>query len=132
MISPTSARRADACVYTLSASDRFGSSWVGRCIYCRRQRDTAVVDSLLMSCRALGRRLEFAFALECMRRIGADWRIQTWEAEYLPTAKNSQVANFWSTLGFALLEQVDGHRRYRLSASMPEIDPPTFIQIERG
>lgn len=123
---------ADACVYTLSASDRFGSLGLVGVFIARRQQDTAVVDSLLMSCRALGRRLEFAFALECMRHIVADWRIQTWEAEYLPTAKNSQVANFWSTLGFALLEQVDGHRRYRLSASMPEIDPPTFIQIERG
>ena len=121
----------DACVYTLSASDRFGSLGLVGVFIARRRQDTAVVDSLLMSCRALGRRLEFAFVLECMRRIVADWGIQTWEAEYLATAKNSQVADFWSTLGFALLEQVDERRRYRLSAFMPEIDPPTFIHIEK-
>jgi predicted enzyme involved in methoxymalonyl-ACP biosynthesis len=90
-----------------------------------------MVDSLLMSCRALGRRLEVAFVLECMRRIVADWGILAWEAEYLPTAKNSQVADFWGTVGFALLEQVEGRRRYRLPAAMPEIDPPSFIHIER-
>lgn len=121
----------DVCVYSLSANDRFGSLGLVGVFIARRRQDTAVVDSLLMSCRALGRRLEFTFVLECMRRIVAGWGIQTWEAEYLATAKNSQVADFWSALGFALLEQTDGHRRYRLSAFMPEIDPPPFIHIEK-
>ncbi|SES89324.1 HAD-superfamily phosphatase, subfamily IIIC/FkbH-like domain-containing protein [Nitrosospira multiformis] len=120
----------DACVYTLSASDRFGSLGLVGVFIVQRRQETALVDSLLMSCRALGRRLEIAFVLECMRRIVADWGILTWEAEYLSTAKNSQVADFWSTLGFALLEQADGRRRYRLQAAMPEIDPPSFIHIE--
>ncbi|SFO29857.1 HAD-superfamily phosphatase, subfamily IIIC/FkbH-like domain-containing protein [Nitrosospira briensis] len=121
---------ADACVYTLSASDRFGSlGLVGVFIAARRQ-DAAVVDSLLMSCRVLGRRLEFAFVLECMRRIVADWGILSWEAEYLSTAKNSQAADFWNTLGFALLEQTEGRRRYGLPASMPKMDSPGFIHIE--
>lgn len=123
---------ADSCVYTLSASDRFGSlGLVGVCIV-HRQQDTAVVDSLLMSCRALGRRLEFAFVLECMRSVVANWDILAWEAEYLPTSKNSQVADFWNTMGFALLEQVEGRRRYRLPTPMPEMDLPGFIHIEKG
>ncbi|WP_181020087.1 HAD-IIIC family phosphatase [Nitrosospira multiformis] len=121
----------DACVYTLSASDRFGSLGLVGVFIVQRRQETAVVDSLLMSCRALGRRLEIAFVLECMRRVVADWGILAWEAEYLSTAKNSQVADFWSTLGFALLEQAEGYRRYRLQAAMPEIDPPSFIHIER-
>lgn len=121
----------DARVYTLSAHDRFGSLGLTGVFIAQRRQDTAVVDSLLMSCRALGRQLEFAFVLECMRHIVADWQVQAWEAEYLPSAKNNQVADFWGRLGFTLLEEVKGDRRYRLPASMPEIASPFFIHVER-
>jgi FkbH-like protein len=121
----------DACVYTLSARDRFGSLGLAGVFIAHRRQDTAVVDSLLMSCRALGRHLEFTFVLECMRYIAADWQVQAWEAEYLPSPKNNQVADFWSALGFTLLEEVKGDRHYRLPASMPEMVPPFFIHVER-
>lgn len=121
----------DARVYTLSARDRFGSLGLTGVFIAQRRQDTAVVDSLLMSCRALGRQLELAFVLECMRHIVADWQVQAWEAEYLPSAKNNQVADFWGGLGFMLLEEVKGDRRYRLPASMPEIASPFFIHVER-
>lgn len=122
----------DACVYTLSASDRFGSLGLVGVFIAQRQQDTAVVDSLLVSCRALGRRLEFTFVLECMRRIAADWGILGWEAEYLRTAKNSQAADFWNILGFALLEQVEGRQRYRLPAPMPKIDLPSLSILKES
>lgn len=120
----------DARVYTLSARDRFGSLGLTGVFIAQRRQDTAVVDSLLMSCRALGRQLEFAFVLECMRHIVADWQVQAWEAEYLPSAKNNQVADFWGGLGFMLLEEVKGDRRYRLPASMPEMASP-FLSMSK-
>ena len=121
----------DACIYTLSASDRFGSLGLVGVFIAQREQNTAIVDSLLMSCRALGRSLEFTFALDCMRRVVANWGIEGWIAEYIPTVKNEQVATFWSALGFTLIEEeADGHRRYRLRASVPKVAPPFFIHIE--
>ena len=116
-------------VYTLTVSDRFGALGLVGVFIVKRQGEMGVVDSFLMSCRALGRRLEIAFVLECMGRVVADWGICSWEAEYLPTAKNSQVAELWSTFGFTLLEEEDGRRRYHLAAPMPKMDLPTFIHV---
>jgi FkbH-like protein len=121
----------DACVYTLSASDRFGSLGLVGVFIARRQGDTAAVDSLLMSCRALGRRLEHAFVPECMYRVATEWDIREWEAEYLRTAKNHQVADFWSLFGFTLMEESEGRRFYRLAAPTPAVAAPDFIRIER-
>ena len=115
----------------MSASDRFGSLGLVGVFIAQREQNTAIVDSLLMSCRALGRSLEFTFALDCMRRVAANWGIEGWIAEYIPTVKNEQVATFWSALGFTLIEEeADGHRRYRLRASVPKVAPPFFIHIE--
>ncbi len=58
------------------------------------------VDTWLMSCRAIGRRVEafmFRDLVECARRRGAE-RIY---ARYIPTAKNKLVENLLPQFGFA-------------------------------
>ncbi len=121
----------DSCVYTLVASDRFGSLGLVGVFIARHRGQTAIVDTLLMSCRALGRHLEHAFVLECMQRVGTTWEVEEWEAVYLPSAKNSQVAAFWEIYGFKPQEQGEQGQSYNLGAPVPTIDPPAFIRIER-
>ncbi len=86
-------------VLWLRVADKFGDMGiVGTCVI-RYQGDEAVVDTLLLSCRALGRGIEGRFLAEAMhlaRRRGT----QRILGQYIPTAKNSQVEEFYAGQGF--------------------------------
>jgi FkbH-like protein len=123
------ATAGDACVHTLSASDRFGALGLVGVLIAKRQEDTAIVDNLLLSCRALGRELEIAFAIECMNNIADEWEITRWEAEYIPSAKNSQVADFWEKIGFEKIGEENGSTRFGLETDRPALPVPPHIQI---
>ncbi len=121
----------DYSVYTMVAGDRFGSLGLVGVFIAMRRGNTAMIDTLLMSCRALGRHLEHAFVLECMHCVATTWETREWEAEYLPSAKNSQVADFWETYDFTPGEQMKRGCSYYLGAPAPVMDPPVFIHIKR-
>lgn len=90
-------------VFRLRLEDRFGDSGiVGTCIL-RYEGDHAVFDSLLLSCRVLGRGVEDAFlihALKLAKKRGCSLAI----GEYYKTKKNAQVETFFGDRGF---EEVD-------------------------
>ncbi|MDH5582883.1 MAG: hypothetical protein OEY82_03365, partial [Gammaproteobacteria bacterium] len=90
----------DATVFSMSVADRYGDMGVTGVMIARRKGSSAVIDTFLLSCRVLGRQLEFAFIDQCMRQIENEWRIDSWETEYIPTRKNSQVSDFWDRVGF--------------------------------
>ena len=90
---------ADHEVFWLKVTDKFGDMGiVGSCVVYYRS-DTTVVDTLLMSCRALGRGVESRFFSEVMhlaRQRGARHML----GQYIATAKNAQVAGFFTSIGF--------------------------------
>jgi len=99
-------------VFTLTASDRFGDLGLVGVLIARRDGNVAAIDSLLLSCRALGRGLELAFVQRCLQELAVLWPVERIAAEYIATARNAQVADFWDRLGF---ERVDGDGdRYRI------------------
>lgn len=121
----------DSMVFTLTALDRFGGLGLVGVLIAKRTRDYAIIDTLLMSCRVLGRGLETAFVLDCMDQARQRWSIQEWQAEYIPTKKNAQVASFWNGFGFTPTRQDDGVCRYRLEAPVAEKQMPGYITIRR-
>lgn len=120
---------AQAAVYTLSASDKFGDLGLVGVLIALRQGDTASVDTLLMSCRALGRKLEYAFVEHCLSALEQRWQVSSWRAAYLPTRKNGQVAGFWDSLGFVRVGEADGGVQYEQSARTRRRDTYPFISI---
>jgi FkbH-like protein len=120
-----------SCVYTLTADDRFGSLGLIGVLIAKRENDSAVVDTLLMSCRALGRQLEIKFVIECLGDISDTWEISRWEAEYIPTTKNIQVKSFWKKIGFTLMNGENGASRFELLASRPKLAAPHYIKVDK-
>ena len=120
----------DSCVYTLSASDRFGSLGVIGVLIAKRKENTGIVDNLLMSCRALGRELEIAFIVQCMNDLANEWKLSGWEAEYISSTKNSQVADFWEKIGFVLMGEENEVMRFELGAGRPALPFPHYIRID--
>lgn len=90
----------DVWMAVAEVSDQFGDLGVVGVAIAHRDLETARVDTMLMSCRALGRDGELAFAVWFLRKIFDEWRPQRILGEYIPSTKNLQVADFWKRLGF--------------------------------
>ena len=90
----------DWLVADFSLADTFGDSGiVGLAMFQRLDAETAELDTLLMSCRVIGRQAEFAFVNELLRRLRSEG-IKRVVADYAPSAKNQLVENLLPTLGF--------------------------------
>jgi FkbH-like protein len=114
-------------VYSLGVSDRFGNAGLTGIVLSSWQGATAKIDAFLMSCRVIGRGVEFCFwpaLAEDARRRGCRFI----EAEYQPSAKNAQVADFYDRLGLPLVAVDNGTRRYR--ASLDSFTPPPIDWIK--
>ena len=96
-------------IFTLSVSDKFGDSGISGCAIV----DGDQIDTLLLSCRVLGRRIEFDFVREVLSRMKASGA-ECLHATYIPTAKNAQTADFYEKCGFKMDEEADGVRRYTI------------------
>ncbi len=99
------AMEADGAIFSLQArlSDRFGDLGMIGVVICRDLGQAASawdIDTWLMSCRVLGRKVEeamLASVVAARAAAGAARLIGT----YLPTAKNGMVADHYRKLGFA-------------------------------
>ena len=102
-------------VYCLSVRDRFGDSGITGAIMLEPQGGGVMaVDSLLLSCRILGRGIEQAFTASVFNLLRAGGCSQV-EAAYLPTAKNGQTAAFYDGMGMTCTATgPDGSKHYSL------------------
>ena len=112
------AMELDSAIATLQARlvDRFGDLGMIGVVICRPWGVDGVweIDTWLMSCRVLGRRVEEAMlarVAEDVRRRGGVRLV----GRYIPTAKNAMVKDLFERLGFALVEESDTERRYELA-----------------
>ena len=106
----------NAAVLTMSVSDRYGELGTTGVLIARRSDDVGNIDSLLLSCRVLGRKLEYAFVDRCLSFLEDRWKLLSWTAEFLPTRKNAQVIDFWDRVGFSLQAESDSMKSYSLTA----------------
>ena len=86
----------------LRLTDRFADHGIIAVVIGRRTGDAFELESWLMSCRVLGRKVEeatLAIVAEEARRLGATRLI----GHYVPTAKNGMVREHYPSLGFTLL-----------------------------
>ena len=89
------------CAYTpLAASDRYGDyGLVGCAILQRNQPDEWLIETLLLSCRALGRGIEDIFLSHLaaeVHRFGGTRLL----GKYISSRKNAQVKDFYRNHGF--------------------------------
>lgn len=83
-------------VWILSVRDKFGDNGISGLMIINNNDE---VDTLLMSCRVLGRGIETAFVKTVLKVLQNEGRNRVLGI-YIPTEKNQQVADFWSKMGF--------------------------------
>ena len=125
----------DSAAYTLQVRlrDSFGDFGMIGVVIARPssiQTDSWEIESWLMSCRVLGRKVEDAMLCE-IARAATDAGARQLIGLYRPTAKNGMVAGHYPKLGFVPLEDRDGARQFALD--LQAYGPPDLpMQIERS
>ena len=109
---------SDASFITLQGRliDKFGDNGLITVGIGRIEGEICMIDTWLMSCRVLGRRVEEAFLssfVSSAKKLGA----QTLEGLYVPSEKNSMVAEHYKKLGFTLAAVSANETTWRLSVS---------------
>jgi FkbH-like protein len=125
----------DVRVLCARLTDRFGDLGVIAAAIVLRRGSEAVVDSMLMSCRALGRDAELAFASSVYAAIDRAWKPDQIRAEYVRTERNSLVADFWERAGLMRDSESPHGATYQsvgnLSALAKALSPPD-VTVEEG
>jgi FkbH-like protein len=109
----------------LRLADRFGDQGLVGVAILRREGEQGLIDTLLMSCRVMNRRVEQALAaylVEHARRLGCRELI----GHYLPTRKNGMVRDLYPRLGFTATDDTGG--RFALRLGETDITWPEVIQ----
>ena len=106
-------------VLYIKMKDKFGDMGiVGVCILVY-EKNTAVFDTFLLSCRALGRKVEDVFLAECLKLCQLR-NAKCVTGQYYPTSKNMQVKDFFRKRGFKTIRK----DKKRLIASLDLINNP--------
>lgn len=93
-------RNVDNCIpLHASLSDRFGDHGLISIVVAWIEGDTLRISDWLMSCRVLGRGVE-QYLMNHVFHLARDRGLMRVTGEYIPTAKNGLVRDFWSQFGF--------------------------------
>ena len=103
-------------------ADQFGDNGTISVVIAEKAGEAWTIDSWLMSCRVLGRRVQEA-ALAHLAAAAASEGAKRLIGRYIPSAKNRMVAGHYQSLGFTLVDTApDGRTEWRLD--LADYEPP--------
>ncbi len=99
-------------IYVVSVKDKFGDNGMVGVIILQNNDQTMVIDTLLLSCRLIGRKVE-KLMLYHIYDIAKLHNKKYIIGSYIPTPKNALVKDLFLDNGFAEIESVDGIERWQ-------------------
>ncbi|MGQ4512772.1 HAD-IIIC family phosphatase [Streptomyces sp. DW26H14] len=112
-------------VAAISARDRFGDEGIVGAVWVEQAPDAWHVLNLVLSCRVLGRGVEFAIAgllAELAREAGA----ARLTGAFTPSPKNAVAAGFWEKAGF----EAEGEGRFVFVPGQSPDPTPSWIVLD--
>jgi FkbH-like protein len=113
-------------VYCFGVSDKYGDYGITGLAIISLDGPTATIDTLLMSCRVLGRNIELRFLDEIVDNLKANG-LKNLNGKYFKTQKNQQVEFLFDKLGFDLIKQNGDHKEYTLELINYQFHPFKYI-----
>lgn len=119
--------------YAINVTDKFGDYGVTglALIKIDEAHCSAEIDSLLMSCRILGRNIEYKF-FDLIIEDLAQRNITALYAHYIRTPKNDQVSNLYDRYGFTVLHAGEKMQKYKLDLSQYSAKNIPYIEVRYG
>lgn len=102
-------------IYTAEVSDRFGEYGLTGLAIVFTRLNELYVDSLLLSCRVLGRGVEHRI-LARLAELALDEGVYTVTVPFVPTAKNAPAKAFLDSISFGVRHEDNGGFVYRFPA----------------
>lgn len=120
-------------VFAIEVFDKFGDYGVtGVCVLTYSAGEQrGEFDTLLMSCRVLGRNIEHCFLNVLMEHLRARGVIEV-RSLYISTTKNSQVECFFDDFGFRVMEQNESSKSYFIIPGDYRTNLVEYIGVEYG
>ena len=116
-------------VISIEVEDKYGQSGLtGLAILCKK---SLMIDTLLLSCRVLGRNIEYKF-LDIVIDIANKNSIKTLKAKYIKTKKNQQVNDFYNQCGFNITDRSDNISQYSLDINKYKYKHIKYIKAING
>jgi FkbH-like protein len=118
-------------VYEASVADRFGDGGLVGVAITRDEDAVCEIDTLLLSCRVIGRTVESAMLAEIARDAAGRGvgRIRGW---FLPTPKNAPARDFYQRHGFSVAAEREDGTLWELDITTKLPVHPDWIHVERG
>ena len=119
-------------VLAVSVRDRFGDNGIVGVMMVREEADRLDVDTLLLSCRVIGRTVETAM-LAHLCGIAARAGLRAITACLIPTDKNHPVRGMLPEHGFARVrEDADGTTHWQLEIAEHPVESPPWFRVAQA
>jgi len=116
-------------IYSMQVSDRLGDEGIVGVAIVRKEPKTWTLDSFLLSCRVIGRKVETAFLAKIVEDA-KEYDVTTLVGEYIPTPKNALVKSFYADHGFEELEQERDIHRWKLDLTKSKVEMPKWLDVK--
>ena len=114
-------------VWNISLKDRFGESGIIGVAIINSNDNFAEIDSLLISCRVIGRGVEDILLKHCIERSKIQGKKKIY-GYYIKTKKNSPVSGFYEKRGFIIENQSGIKIKYTLLLDRPLFNIPNYFK----
>lgn len=98
-------------IFTVHTKDKYGEAGLVSVIILKVNENKGWIETFLMSCRVMGRKLENVIVNEILKYCSY-YGIETVSAEYIATEKNTPVKNLYTDLGFAVIAESEERAIY--------------------
>ena len=115
-------------VIAIGLNDKFGENGIVGLAIIKVENEIAEIDTLLMSCRILGRKIEFKFMdiiIDFLKEKG----IKCVFAQYKESSKNKQVKDLYTVFGFKKINNTEVSRKYKLYLNDYKPSKIEFIKV---
>ena len=120
----------DWVLCTVTVRDKFGDSGVVGVMFAVQRAAALEIDTLLLSCRVIGRTVETAM-LACLSQVARSRALETLTGCVVPTAKNVPVRDLFMRHGFHSADGTpEAGGQWQLSLRPGGIDYPPWFELD--
>ena len=121
----------NSMVISIGVNDKFGDNGIVGLAIVNLSDELATIDTLLMSCRVLGRNIEYKLMdiiVDYVRQKG----MNKIASQYFPTYKNKQVADLFYKYGFDIIDKQEAEHKYHLELAKYKSKNLDYIRTSNG
>jgi FkbH-like protein len=107
----------DYFLKAIALSDRFGDYGLVGTMITKIEKNKLLVDSFILSCRALGKGVEYQMISQ-LGRLAIGLNLDFLEIKYIPTERNTPALNFINTIAAQYAQKIDSGCVYLLPAEV--------------